>query len=108
MSEVDLALTRKMHVPADSPVSDTGDRRCNHCGLMCPCDAIQLADEIERLRARTSPSKYIDWLKKENMRLWKAIHEYLREKDSPVVDLTMIRLRLDELRAIQGSDQKRR
>ena len=44
---VDLKLTKQMHVPTDHPVSDTRDHWCNHCKLLWPCDARQLADEVE-------------------------------------------------------------
>jgi hypothetical protein len=51
MGEVDLAGMRKPHRQY-SPFGHDDDGYCVHCKLLWPCDAIQLADEVERLRVK--------------------------------------------------------
>ena len=94
----DLDEVRKRH-PMDT-VSDyvrTGDRDlediCSACNKPWPCDAIQLADEVERLRNHLSTdptwSMRMDLraqgFEKENCRLRKALGFYGEHQDNCIL-----------------------
>lgn len=53
MSKVDLVGVRERHTKCEP----NNERFCHHGGDNLPCDAIRLADEIERLRAKGDESK---------------------------------------------------
>jgi hypothetical protein len=79
-SEVDLGAKRKRHVKTGNPETDFAPH-CGRCQVVWPCDAIQLADEVERLRIKLDTHADINAENgNENIRLQETLDFYADEK----------------------------